>query len=414
MCTTELTFTRRGKAGNRVSTSRRVIFSLLQHLQGAGLRLHDPHLGTHFFGDAQAELQAEIVVHHSRTYRRVLFGGGIAAAETYMDGEWDTPNLAAVILALATNTAVLDKLESRLSWVATPLNKLRHALRRNSVRQAKRNIAAHYDLGNDFYTAFLDRTMLYSSGWYAQPEMTLEQAQQAKMRRLCEQLALSPGDHLLEIGTGWGAMAEFAAREYGCRVTTTTISQEQYEYSCQRIARAGLSDRVTVLQDDYRTLSGQYDKLVSIEMIEAVGQQYIPRFFERCQQLLKPGGRLALQAITISEERFEHYAGSVDFIQRYIFPGGFLPAVSLLQKNLAAHHFTPRDLFEIGPDYARTLQEWRHRFDAAWPQLENGRFDEHFRRMWLFYLCYCEAGFRAGTIGTVQLIADRTLAPGSE
>ncbi|WP_338569941.1 cyclopropane-fatty-acyl-phospholipid synthase family protein [Erwinia billingiae] len=409
MCIPELTLTRRGKAGKRLSTSRRLIFSLLQHLQGAGLRLHDPHLGTHFFGDSQAAIQAEVVVHHSSAYRRVLFGGSIAAAETYMDGDWDTPDLTAVILTLATNMPVLDKLESRLSWMSSPLNRIRHAFRRNSVKQAKRNIAAHYDLGNDFYTAFLDRAMLYSSACYKQPEMTLEQAQQEKMRRLCVKLGLGPNDHLLEIGTGWGAMAEFAAREYGCRVTTTTISQEQYDYSCQRIQAAGLSDRVTVLKEDYRNLTGQYDKLVSIEMIEAVGKNYIPLFFERCQQLVKPGGRMALQAITISEERFDSYARGVDFIQRYIFPGGFLPSVNLLQKTMnELTDFVSLDLFEMGLDYARTLQEWRNRFDHAWPQLEKGRFDEHFRRMWLFYLCYCEAGFRAKTIGTVQLTAERT------
>lgn len=249
--------------------------------------------------------------------------------------------------------------------------------------------------------------MLYSSGWYALPEMSLAEAQQAKMRRLCGRLQLTSHDHLLEIGTGWGAMAEFAAREYGCRVTTTTISQEQYDYSCRRIAAAGLADRVTVLKQDYRQLNGQYDKLVSVEMIEAVGQQYIPLFFARCRDLLKPDGRLALQAITISEARFARYARSVDFIQRYIFPGGFLPAVSMLEANLTASRFTLHNLFEIGPDYARTLRAWRLRYEAAMPQLQNAHFDSHFHRMWRFYLCYCEAGFLAGTIGTVQLTAQK-------
>lgn len=408
MTGTDLSLTRRAKRGKRFSASRRVIFSLLQAIKGAGLTLHDPHLGKQFFGDAQAPLQAEVMVHHSRAYRRILLGGSIAAAETYMDGEWETPDLTAVILTLAQNIRVADKLEARLSWLTAPFNQLVHALRRNNVRQAKRNIAAHYDLGNDFYTTFLDEAMLYSSAWFQQPEMTLEQAQQAKMKRLCVKLALTPHDHLLEIGSGWGAMAEFAAREYGCRVTTTTISREQYEYCCQRIAAAGLSDRVTVLCEDYRNLSGQYDKIVSIEMIEAVGKRYIPLFIERCQQLLKPGGRLALQAITISEERFDGYARGVDFIQRYIFPGGFLPSVSLLQNTLReVSDFSEIDQLEIGPDYAKTLQLWRRRFDHAWPQLAQGRFDERFRRMWLFYLCYCEAGFRAQTIGTVQLTLQR-------
>jgi len=408
MTGTDFSLARRAKTGKRFSASRRVILSLLQGIKEAGLTLHDPHLGTCFFGDAQAALQAEVKVHHSRAYRRILLGGSIAAAETYMDGEWETPDLTAVILTLAQNTRVADKLEARLSWLTAPFNQLRHALRRNNVRQAKRNIAAHYDLGNDFYTTFLDEAMLYSSAWFQQPEMTLEQAQQAKMMRLCVKLGLTPNDHLLEIGSGWGAMAEFAAREYGCRVTTTTISREQYVYCCQRIAAAGLSDRVTVLCEDYRDLSGQYDKIVSIEMIEAVGKAYIPLFIQRCQQLLKPGGRLALQAITISEERFDSYARGVDFIQRYIFPGGFLPSVSLLQNTLQEiSDFSEIDQLEIGPDYAQTLQLWRRRFDNAWPQLSKGRFDERFRRMWLFYLFYCEAGFRAQTIGTVQLTLQR-------
>ena len=408
MTGSDISLTTRRKTGKRFCASRRVVFSLLQHIEGAGLTLHDPYLGSQFFGDEQAALQAEVVVHHCRAYRRVLFGGSIAAAESFMDGDWETPDLTAVILTLANNSRVVDKLESRLSWISAPLNQLVHALRRNNVRQAKRNIAAHYDLGNDFYTSFLDEEMLYSSALFPQPEMSLEQAQQAKMKRLCVKLALSPHDHLLEIGTGWGAMAEYAAREYGCRVTTTTISQEQYEYSCQRIAAAGLSDRVTVLCEDYRNLTGQYDKIVSIEMIEAVGKAYIPLFIERCQQLLKPGGRLAIQAITISEERFASYARGVDFIQRYIFPGGFLPSVSLLQKTLkAVSDFSVLDQFELGHDYAQTLQHWRRRFDNAWPQLAQGRFDERFRRMWLYYLCYCEAGFRSNTIGTVQLTLQR-------
>ncbi|WP_168394281.1 SAM-dependent methyltransferase [Erwinia amylovora] len=408
MTDTNLSLTRRDKTANCCPASRRAIFSLLQHIQGAGLTVHDPQLGTQFFGDAGASLQAKMVVQHARTYRRALLGGTIAAAESYMDGDWDTPDLTALLLTLANNIHVADRLESRMSWLTTPLNQLIHALRRNNVRQAKRNIAAHYDLGNDFYSTFLDQAMLYSSGWFRQPEMTLEQAQQEKMQRLCDRLALGPQDHLLEIGSGWGAMAEYAARQYGCRVTTTTISREQFEYCRQRIAAAGLSDRVTVLCEDYRHLNGQYDKIVSIEMIEAVGKAYIPLFFRCCQQLLKPGGRMALQAITISEERFSSYARGVDFIQRYIFPGGFLPSVSLLNDTLkAVSDFSVVDQFEIGEDYARTLQCWRQRFDHAWPQLAQGRFDERFRRMWLFYLCYCEAGFRARTIGTVQLTLQR-------
>lgn len=408
MCISGSSLTHGDKPGKKVSASRRVLFALLSHIQGAGLRIVDPHLGEQLFGDPQADLQAKVQVKHTRAYRRVLLGGSIAAAESYMDDDWDTPDLTAVIQTLALNMAITDKLEARLSWLTTPLNKLIHAFRRNSVRQAKRNIAAHYDLGNDFYRTFLDQSMQYSSAWFRDGTATLEQAQQAKLRRLCVKLALRPGDHLLEIGTGWGALAEFAAREYGCRVTTTTISREQYQFARERIEQAGLADRVTVLCQDYRHLQGQFDKLVSVEMIEAVGRRYIPLFVQRCQQLVKPGGRLVLQAITISEARYRGYASGVDFIQRYIFPGGFLPSVTLLQQTLnEVSDYQVQDVFEIGGDYAQTLREWRQRFLSAWPKLESAQFDERFRRMWLFYLCYCEAGFRARTIGTVQLTAAR-------
>lgn len=408
MCISEVSFTHGNKPGKKLSASRRVIFALLSRIHGAGLRICDPHLGEQFFGDPQAALQAEVHVKHTRAYRRVLLGGSIAAAESYMDDDWDTPDLTAVIQTLALNMAVMDKLEARLSWLTVPVNKLIHALRRNSVRQARRNIAAHYDLGNDFYRAFLDQSMQYSSAWFRDHSITLEQAQEAKLRRLCVKLALRPGDHLLEIGTGWGALAEFAAREYGCRVTTTTISREQYQFAKRRIEQAGLSQQVTVLCEDYRNLQGQYDKLVSVEMIEAVGRRYIPLFVQRCQELVKPGGRLVLQAITISEARYGNYAKGVDFIQRYIFPGGFLPSITLLQQTISeVSDYVVQDVFEMGNDYARTLREWRQRFDHAWPQLASGHFDERFRRMWLFYLCYCEAGFMAHTIGTVQLTAAR-------
>ncbi|WP_075180791.1 cyclopropane-fatty-acyl-phospholipid synthase family protein [Pantoea sp. 1.19] len=408
MCLSDITSSRSVKTRGRLSPARRSVLKLLTHLQAGSLTLHEPDGRVQQFGDPHSTLQAEVIVQHPRAWRRLLTGGSIGAAESYMDGDWSSPDLTQVIVLLARNLPLLDRLEARLSWLTRPLNAVIHALRRNSVRQAKKNIAAHYDLGNDFYRSFLDEALLYSSAWYADPDMTLEAAQQAKMRRLCEQLALTPDDHLLEIGTGWGAMAEFAAREYGCRVTTTTISQQQFLYSQQRIADAGLSDRVTVLCEDYRHLTGVYDKLVSIEMIEAVGKAYIPAFLSRCQTLLKPGGRMAIQAITISDDRYESYARGVDFIQRYIFPGGFLPSPRLLDETLAAHtDFSPVDHFEIGPDYARTLNVWQRRFEQAWPQLRQMGFDERFRRMWCFYLSYCEGGFIARTIGTLQLTAQR-------
>lgn len=233
-------------------------------------------------------------------------------------------------------------------------------------------------------------------------------AAEAWMARLCDQLALTPGDHLLEIGTGWGALAEYAARHYGCRVTTTTLSREQHRWATERMARAGLQDRVEVLLCDYRDLRGEYDKLVSVEMIEAVGQRYLPAFFRTCQARLRPGGRMALQAITIQDQRYRDYSKSVDFIQRYIFPGGFLPSITAMSELMTRHtDFVVRNLFDMGPDYARTLAHWRQRFTHAWQDIEKLGFDERFRRMWLYYFGYCEAGFNARTISVVQLTAER-------
>ena len=408
MNSSDMRLTRQQVGSQGRKGSRTLILKMLKQLRGAGLTLLEQNSEPLFFGDEHATLQGQIEVQDQRVYRRVLLGGSIAAGESYIDGDWTTPNLTTVLQLLAENLSLVDKIESRLSWLSSPAHSLIHFFRRNSPEQARKNISAHYDLGNDFYQGFLDNQMLYSSAWYQENAMTLEQAQEAKMRRLCDQLALRAEDHLLEIGTGWGAMAEFAAREYGCQVTTTTISREQFEFASQRIAQAGLSDRVTVLFEDYRVLSGQYDKLVSIEMIEAVGKRYLPTFFKRCHALLKPKGRMALQAITIADQRYKHYSRNVDFIQRYIFPGGFLPSISAMTDSMSRHTgLVVRDLFDIGNDYARTLHEWRERVLHYWNG-QNARYtDERFRRLWLFYLCYCEAGFRARTISTVQLTAER-------
>jgi len=404
----EVQLAREGATNRRSKAARALILGVLKQLHGAGLTLREAGENSLFFGDPTAPLQGEIEVHNLRAYRRVLLGGSIAAGESYIDGDWTTPNLTTVLQLLAENLKLVDKLEARLSWVTAPLNNLIHFFRRNSPSQARKNISAHYDLGNDFYQGFLDEKMLYSSAWYQEPQMTLEQAQEAKMRRLCDQLHLHAGDHLLEIGTGWGAMAEFAAREYGCQVTTTTISREQYDYACERIEKAGLTGRVTVLFEDYRALRGQFDKLVSIEMIEAVGKRYLKTFFKRCNALLKPNGRMAIQAITIADQRYASYSRNVDFIQRYVFPGGFLPSITAMNDTMTrCTGLVVRDLFDIGFDYARTLHEWRERVQRYWNAQLDGAQDERFRRLWLFYLCYCEAGFRARTISTVQLIAER-------
>lgn len=387
--------------------ARWLLFRLLGDLQQGSLTVREGNQTFHF-GDASAALHAEVEVLSPTLYRRLLTGGSLAAAEAWMDGEWETHQLTTLLQILALNSKTLGRLESGFRLLGKPVERIRHWARRNHRQQARENIAAHYDLGNTFYAQFLDEELLYSSALFTSPDQDLTAAQQAKMARLCDQLALTPDDHLLEIGTGWGAMAEFAARQYGCRVTTTTLSYEQFCWAQARIARAGLQDKVQVLLCDYRDLTGEFDKLVSVEMIEAVGKTFLPEFFRTCQARLRPGGKMAIQAITIQDQRYHSYSKSVDFIQRYIFPGGFLPSITAMSDLMTRHtDFVVRNLFDMGPDYARTLTHWRTRFLHAWQDIEKLGFDERFRRMWLYYLGYCEAGFNARTISVVQLTAER-------
>ncbi|MDV2901387.1 cyclopropane-fatty-acyl-phospholipid synthase family protein [Phytobacter diazotrophicus] len=387
--------------------ARWLLFRLLNGLRVGSLTLREGGQ-TYHFGDTAAALRAEVQILSPVVYWRLLTGGSLAAAEAWMDGEWETHQLTPLLQILALNSQVLGKLESGFRLLGRPIERLRHWTRRNDRLQARENIAAHYDLGNLFYAQFLDEQLLYSSALFTAPDQDLASAQQAKMARLCEQLALTPDDHLLEIGTGWGAMAEYAARHYGCRVTTTTLSREQYTWAQARIHQAGLQDKVQVLLCDYRDLTGQFDKLVSIEMIEAVGKRYLPTFFRTCQTRLRAGGKMAIQAITIQDQRYSDYSKSVDFIQRYIFPGGFLPSITAMNNLMTRHtDFVVRNVFDMGPDYARTLAHWRQRFVQAWQEIEKMGFDERFRRMWLYYFGYCEAGFNARTISVVQLTAER-------
>ncbi|MEX2980069.1 class I SAM-dependent methyltransferase [Serratia fonticola] len=387
--------------------ARWLLLRLLSGIREGSLTVREGQQTLHF-GDESSALRAEVQILAPGVYWRLLTGGSLAAAESWMEGEWETHQLTPLLQILALNGKVLGRLESGFRLLGNPMERLRHWTRRNYRKQARENISAHYDLGNEFYAHFLDEDLLYSSALFTADDQALSQAQQAKMERLCEQLALTSGDHLLEIGTGWGAMAEYAARHYGCRVTTTTLSREQYIWATERIARAGLQDRVQVLLCDYRDLTGEFDKLVSVEMIEAVGKRYLPDFFRTCQARLRPGGRMAIQAITIQDQRYHDYSKSVDFIQRYIFPGGFLPSITAMSELMTRHtDFVVRNLFDMGPDYARTLTHWRQRFLHAWQDIEKLGFDERFRRMWLYYFGYCEAGFNARTISVVQLTAER-------
>ncbi|EKO3968436.1 class I SAM-dependent methyltransferase [Vibrio fluvialis] len=393
--------------------ARSVALKSLQLIKIGSLTLEEAYEGhdvtvEHFGFAHEGQPQAHIRVTHPGFYGRVLKGGSIAAAEAYMDGWWDSPNLTAVTELMARNLSALDQLEAQSSFVTRAMNKVGHWLKRNSIVRAKQNIEAHYDLGNDLYQTFLDERMLYSSALYLSTSDSLEQAQIQKMDRLCQQLQLTANDHVIEIGTGWGAMAIYMAQHYGCKVTTTTISEEQFAYAEAEITRLGLEAQITLLKQDYRLLEGQFDKLVSIEMIEAVGKAYLPSYIEKCQSLLKPGGLMAIQAITVADQRYDYYSNNVDFIQKYIFPGGFLPSITVLTQMATRHtDFIVRDVFDIGMDYAKTLADWRLRFEAALNTVQALGYDERFVRMWRFYLCYCEGGFNARTISTIHMTLQR-------
>ena len=360
------------------------------------------------FGQKDSELHAEIDFQCLSVYQSLLFGGSVASGETFSDGLWTTPNLTNVIRVFARNLPLLDSWESKMEWLAFPIRKISHLANKNSASGSKKNIAAHYDLGNKLYTRFLDDTMMYSSAIYPSINSTLAQAQNAKLKAICDKLQLTSKDHVVEIGTGWGGLAVFAAKNYGCKVTTTTISEEQHQYTQNLINKEGLQDKITLLKEDYRLLEGKYDKLVSIEMIEAVGKEYLPTFFKKCSSLLKDEGLMVLQAITISDHRLESYSKSVDFIQKHIFPGGFLPSQLLINQHLKKHtDLMIRDLHDIGLDYARTLRDWHHKLlENKEPLAEDG-YDDRFMNMWRYYFSYCEGGFLERTISTVQLVISK-------
>lgn len=380
----------------------RMVRSRLQTLDVGRLTVESD--GTRSVFGSGDEITAHVDVHDQAFYRQVALGGHIGAAESYVEGAWTTPDLTALVRLFLRNREALDGLETGTARLAKPVRALLHAANRNTRKGSARNIRAHYDLGNDFFRTFLDETLTYSAGIFERPDASLRDASVAKYDRLCRKLELGPDDHVVEIGTGWGGFALHAAGRYGCRVTTTTISREQHDLARRRIAEAGLEDRVDVLLRDYREMEGRYDKLVSIEMIEAVGHRYYGTFFDRCARLLKPHGLAALQAITIQDRFYESARKEVDFIKRYIFPGSCIPAVSVLAGAAATTDLRMVHLEDLTPHYAETLRRWRRRFLANRDQITGLGFDDAFRRLWEFYLCYCEGGFDEGVLGSVQLV----------
>lgn len=385
--------------------ARRGLMAGLARLTEGSLTVSDSQGTRRFAQNVEPGFDVRVDVHNPRFYRRTALGGSLAAAESYLDGDWSCNDLTVLFRLLIRNPQTITDMDRGPARLTGWLTRVLHYLRRNTPDGSRRNIEAHYDLGNDFFRLFLDETLMYSSGIFRGPDSTLNEASLEKLDVICRQLDLSPRDHLLEIGTGWGGFALHAAGQYGCRVTTTTISREQFELARDRIARAGLDQQVTVLLKDYRDLEGRYDKLVSIEMIEAVGHQYLSAFFRQCGRLLAPDGLMLLQSIVMNERVHARYLKSVDFIQKYIFPGGCLPSVLSLGQAIArASDLQMLRVEDFGPHYARTLRCWRERFHAELEAVRRLGYSERFIRMWEYYLCYCEAAFEERQTGVVQML----------
>jgi len=382
------------------ASAKAVLLALLQIKDGAAL-ITLPDGRVLRFGEENAE-PIPFSINDYRFARRVLFGGDIGFAEGLMAGEWESEDLAGLLTLLAKNVERFHRLLEG-SALGKFANWIRHLSNANTKRGARRNILAHYDLGNRFYESWLDASMTYSAARFDAQVRDLESAQHAKYDALAKHLDLKPGEHVLEIGCGWGGFAEFAAREYGVRVTGITISDEQLAYARARMERAGLSDRLEIRRQDYRDVEGQFDKVASIEMFEAVGEQYWPAYFAKIAQVLKPGGRAGLQIITIRDDIFAQYRKRADFIQRYVFPGGMLASIERLKDETAKAGLAWRKAEAFGQSYADTLAEWARRFKAKWTDIRALGFDERFKQLWLFYLSYCEAGFRTGRTDVVQL-----------
>ena len=401
--------------------SRNRVFGAIESFTSGSLTVED-FAGQISISNANfRELQATVMVDSPEFYRRLVTGGIIAAAETYMDGQWRCDDLTALIRIMIRNLSKMKKVEKGLSKFSRVIDYVYGQFRRNTKEGSRRNIHEHYDLGNEFFRLFLDRSMNYSSGIF--PAETMQsglafkceskedssammlEASLNKMRHICEKLDLNVDDHLIEIGTGWGALSIFAAQNFGCKVTTTTISEEQFALATERVKQAGLEDRVTVLQRDYRDLEGKFTKLVSVEMIEAVGHQYFDIFFETCNRLLTDDGTMLLQVITMNENDYPEHLKGVDFIRKHIFPGGCLPAVSAMTTAAAnTSRMRMMHLEDITEHYVLTLQHWRRMFDDSLEEVRGQGFSESFIRKWIFYLCYCEAAFAERRIGTCQIM----------
>ena len=385
--------------------AKRLVFSRLKLLNIGKLIIHENDQ-KYQFGSIESELAAEIYVHHRKFYSEIAFGGAIGAGEAFILNYWTTSDLTSIIRILLQNRSVLDGFEGGFARITKPLQKLLHWFNRNTFKGSKKNIAAHYDLGNDFFESWLDEKMMYSCAIFDDENQNLDLASTLKLERICQKLSLNKNDHIIEIGTGWGGFAIYAAKNFGCKVTSTTISKKQFLFAKQRVEEAGLSDQITLLLEDYRNLTGSYNKLVSIEMIEAVGHKFYKDYFEKCSSLLKDDGIMLIQAITIADQQYQRTIRSVDFIEKYIFPGGCLPSLTCIADLLT--EFTDIRIINIehiGPHYATTLKHWRDRMYLKLEAIQEMGYSDQFIRMWHYYLCYCEGAFIERAIGDIQVTA---------
>ena len=400
--------TRAYKGSKKVALLRALLLKVLSKASEGHFVLKENGIIIAEVGSPSADLQAEADVLDQRAYERALLGGNTAAGEAYVDGWWTSPDITQVTRFFSRNLSMMDYWDSRFGWLLKPFKTMRYLRRLNSKRQAKKNILAHYDLGDELYQTFLDSKMQYSSAIFDVESNSLEEAQVNKLTRICDQLKLREDDHLLEVGSGWGGLAIFAAENYGCQVTTTTISDNQYRYAKNKIDAAGLSNKINLLSDDYRLLQGKFEKVVSVEMIEAVGKKYLSGYFQKLNDLLKPGGLLMLQAITIADQRLKSYSSNEDFIQKHIFPGGFLPSVYLISKILAdSTELVMRDFRDIGLDYSKTLSHWHKNLLEKKEALNQLGYDDQFYNLWTYYLGYCEGGFLERRISASQMLMSK-------
>lgn len=382
-----------------------LVISLFDKIESGSLTFHLPDGSLRHFGDRNSPHQAQMIIHDYRFFKDAVLGGEVGLGEAYMKGFWDADDIPSLFTILIKNRQALDNGHMAPAWLMRQKDRLLHKLRANTLIGSRRNIGEHYDLSNDFFQTFLDPTMLYSCGLYQSEDDTCENAQHHKIRSIIEKAHIESSDHVLEIGCGWGGFAMEAVQQTGCHVTGITVSEEQYRLAQERIRQAGLQDKITILFKDYRHVTGLFDKIVSIEMLEAVGHKYLGTFFKTCDNLLKPAGRMVIQVITVPDQNYEKYRRTTDWIQKYIFPGGHLPSVTVLAEVVTRQtSLLMENLEDIGTHYARTLKDWRASFTCNMDKISAMGFDEVFRRKWIYYLAICEAGFRERAIGDIQVV----------